>query len=81
MILFKAVEGVSCSEGEVSGVVAVWTQDDDRDVRTESGDGLCGGNHGGDGEVLLEVRVEERTQVILQNYTHTHPSPYSYSFP
>lgn len=49
---------MSSSQGQVSGVVAVWPQDDDCDCRTESGDRLSGRGHGGDGEVLLEVREE-----------------------
>ncbi len=51
---------MSSSSGEVCGVMAVWTQDDDGDFRTEGGDGLSGRSHGGDGEVLLEVRLEGR---------------------
>lgn len=47
-----------CPESEVSGGMAVWTRDHDRDLRTESGDRLCGRSDGGHGEVLLEVRTE-----------------------
>lgn len=54
-----------CPEGEVSGGVAVWTRDHDRDLRTESGDRLCGRSDGGHGEVLLEVRTEVQERLLL----------------
>lgn len=37
----------------------MWTQDDDRDLGTEGGHRLSGRSHGGDGEVLLEVKMDD----------------------
>lgn len=37
----------------------MWTQDNDCDIRTESGDRLSRRSHAGDGEVLLEVKIRK----------------------
>lgn len=55
----EGVQGVQGAKGEMSGVVAMWTQDGYRDDGTAAGAGLRGRSDGGDGEVLLEVRRGE----------------------
>lgn len=59
------VREVPRPHSKVSGVVAVWTSDQDHDIWTEGGAGLSGGSHESHGKVLLEVRMEASVLLCL----------------
>lgn len=68
-----------CPEGEVSGNMEVWTQDQDCDCRRESGDRLSGRSDGRHGKVLLEVRSGQAGDTHLQRVAESTDAVFSFS--
>lgn len=66
----KGDKQVSCPYDDVSGLVAVWSEDNDCDIRTESGDRLSGRCHASNGKVLLEVRMRKWFMFFLSQITN-----------